>query len=270
MNWKERGLRKISKNGFIKILAIDHRGSLRRILKTPNYEQISEIKQKITKILSPHSSAVLLDPVYGKEAIKEVKGGLLISREKSGYVKNGGRKTELLENYTVEKIKEMNANAVKLLIYYNPKEKSARYQEKIVEKVSKECEKNNILFLCEFSLYSIEGNRNNVLVESAEKISNLGIDILKTEAPTTLEKCKELDKKIEVPWVVLSGGIDYEKFKKRLKIACKAGASGFAGGRGIWKDCLGENLENCLKEKSIPRLKELRKIVEKYGKSAIK
>ncbi|MFB6088444.1 MAG: tagatose 1,6-diphosphate aldolase [Candidatus Aenigmatarchaeota archaeon] len=263
-------LKEISDKGLLKILAVDHRGSMERLTESKDRETISNIKKKIVEILSPHSSATLLDTVYGKEAFENVSGGLLVSREKTGYTEDGnGRKTELLENTTVEKIKNIGASAVKLLIYYNPKKKTRKYQEKIVERVAQKCEENNIPLLCEVLLYSTRSNRNKTLVDTAKRISDLGIDILKTEAPDNLEYCKKLDEAINVPWVILSGGIDYEDFKERVRKGCKAGASGYAGGRGIWKECVKEkNIEKCLINRSVPRIKELNKIVDEYGRSS--
>jgi len=36
------------------------------------------------------------------------------------------------------------------------------------------------------------------------------------------------------PWALLSEGRDYDEFRELLAIACRAGASGFLGGRAIW------------------------------------
>ncbi|MFB6076162.1 MAG: tagatose 1,6-diphosphate aldolase [Candidatus Aenigmatarchaeota archaeon] len=268
---KIKCLKEISDKGLLKILAVDHRGSMERLIKSKDRTKISKIKKKIVSVLSPYSSATLLDPVYGKKAFEDVSGGLLISREKTGYTENGnGRKTELLENLSIKKIKEMGASTVKLLIYYNPKKRVRKHQEKLVKKVAEKCEENNIPFLCEVLLYSIKDDRNNILIDSAKKISKLGIDILKTEAPNSFEDCKKLNEEVNVPWVVLSGGISYQEFKVRVREACKAGASGYAGGRGIWKECVKENgIEECLVNKSVPRIEELNKIVEKYGQPSI-
>ena len=63
--------------------------------------------------------------------------------------------------------------------------------------------------------------------------------------------------------------MDYETFRKQVKIACQAGASGFLGGRAIWQDALQ------IKDKServkflsttvADRLKELADIATKYA-----
>ena len=257
-------LKNIMKDGFFFILAADHRESLKRLLNTQDEKEIIRVKKNLANVLSPHASGFLLDPVYGAKAIDEVKSGLILSREKSGYVgRDDNRKTVLLDDWDAEKLKGLGADAIKLLIYYNP-EKSARgYQEKLVRKVSQECKRENIPLICEFSLYGVEENRDLYIVKSAERISKLGIDVLKTEAPSTLRNCRKLTKRIKVPWIVLSGGKEYDEFKKSVEIACKGGASGFAGGRAIWQDTIKD--EKLLKTVSVERLKELSEIVKDNG-----
>ncbi|MCD6398636.1 MAG: DUF2090 domain-containing protein [Candidatus Aenigmarchaeota archaeon] len=252
---------KITKDGFFFITAADHRNSLKKIVGSG--EEIKRIKKRIAKILSPHSSGFLVDPIYGQEAINFVKCGLLLSREKSGFIGDKkNRKTELLKDWNVKKLKEIGADAVKLLIYYNPEKSSREYQEKLVKKVAEECKKEKMPFLCEFTVYDSK-EKDKFIIKSAETISKLGPDIIKTEAPSNLKDCKKLSKKISVPWVVLSGGEEYEKFKNSVKIATKGGASGFAGGRAIWQDTFED--EKLLKKISVERLKELSEIVKNYG-----
>lgn len=259
------GLDKISKGGFFFILAADHRESLKKMVeKNATEEKMVKVKKLLAKVLSPHSSGFLLDPIYGLEAIKNVKCGLLLCREKTGYIGNpDDRRTILMEEWNVKKLKELGAHAIKLLVYYNPEKSSAKYQENIVKKVSDECYKEGIPFVCEFALYDVEKNRNKYIVNSAKRISKLGIDVLKTEAPNNLKYCKKLSEKIKIPWIVLSGGRKYDEFKELIKIAAMGGASGFAGGRAIWQDTFKD--EKLIKDVSVQRLKELSEIVRSYG-----
>jgi tagatose 1,6-diphosphate aldolase len=70
--------------------------------------------------------------------------------------------------------------------------------------------------------------------------------------------------------VLLSAGVDFDTFKKQVEIACKAGASGFLAGRALWKEggqiCSREERMKFFRQTAASRLKELIKIVEKYGK----
>ena len=49
--------------------------------------------------------------------------------------------------------------------------------------------------------------------------------------------CKEVTALAGVPWVILSAGVEIDEFVENVRIATKAGASGFLGGRAIWQGC---------------------------------
>ena len=42
----------------------------------------------------------------------------------------------------------------------------------------------------------------------------------------------------DAPWVLLSGGVDYDTFLKQVRVACEAGASGVMAGRAVWKEAV--------------------------------
>jgi len=71
---KFRNLRVLSGvDGRFLMMAIDQRGSLKRMLAKSlsvsadavKFEDLAAVKKSIVKILSPHSTATLTDPVYG-------------------------------------------------------------------------------------------------------------------------------------------------------------------------------------------------------------
>ncbi len=65
-------------NGVIAAAAMDQRGSLRKAIagakgvpeKQVNDDMMTEFKVAVTKILTPHASAILLDPEFGLPAAK--------------------------------------------------------------------------------------------------------------------------------------------------------------------------------------------------------
>jgi len=277
-------LEKISFNGFFHIVALDHRESLKKIINPEKPEGVSRktlesIKLKFSKIFSSQASGILLDPIYGRPAINSIKHkcGLLISLEESGYEETeDGRLTHLIKNFGPKEAKELGADAAKLLIYFNPKAKTARQQEELVKKVSEKCKEVGLPFVCEFLVYpykekDFEKEKSNLILSSAKIISRLGVNLLKTEFPGKLgidkrkkieSNCKKLTKISKVPWVLLSRGIDFNQFKEQLKISIKFGASGFMVGRALWQDyfTLGKQKEDFLREVCLKRLKELKEI----------
>src|SRR6202050_3840325 len=120
-----------NKDGIIAAAAMDQRGSLQKAIAgakgiphdqvTP--EMMSEFKVAVSKILTPHASAILLDPEYGLPAAKarSSNAGLLLAYEESGYDNTKqGRLPDLLPHVSAQRISDWGANAVKILIYYSP------------------------------------------------------------------------------------------------------------------------------------------------------
>src|SRR5207237_4826546 len=111
--------------------AMDQRGSLQKSIaqakgvdtKAVTPEMMSEFKTAVVKILTPHASAILLDPEFGLDAAKAraSNAGLLLAYEESGYDNTKpGRPPDLLPDMSAKRIVDLGANAVKVLIYYSP------------------------------------------------------------------------------------------------------------------------------------------------------
>src|SRR3974390_1023402 len=125
-------LKKLSnKDGIIAAAAMDQRGSLQKSIasakgvdqKAITWDMMSEFKTAVTRILTPHASAILLDPEYGLDAAKarSSNAGLLLAYEESGYDNTKpGRLPDLLPHVSAKRIMDWGANAVKILIYYTP------------------------------------------------------------------------------------------------------------------------------------------------------
>src|ERR1700675_1231126 len=95
---KIRNMTKLAnKEGVIGAAAMDERGSLHKAIgsaKGISTDQVTpqmmtEFKTAVTKILTPHASAILLDPEYGLDAAKgrSKNAGLLLAYEATGYDK---------------------------------------------------------------------------------------------------------------------------------------------------------------------------------------
>jgi len=301
---KLRGLQQLADSkGIMTMCAIDHRGALKRALNQKNpaavsYQDIVDFKLDLCQAVAPFASAVLLDPEYGAgQAIAAglLPGpkGLLVSVEKTGYTGDStARITELLPGWSVKKVKKMGASAVKLLIYFRPDLKDvASKQLDLVARLADQCLEEDIAFLVEPVSYPAnEGEASSkkfaevkpgLVIETARQITALPIDVLKAEFPADIKfeqdegkllgLCQELNQASRLPWVLLSAGVDFDSFRKQVKIACKAGASGFLAGRALWQE--GAQIRsrdermNFFQNTAAPRLKELAEIADSYGKS---
>ncbi|HSS95447.1 MAG TPA: tagatose 1,6-diphosphate aldolase, partial [Terriglobales bacterium] len=126
---KLAGLKKVSnERGVIAAAAMDQRGSLQKSLAKEkggevNDAMMEEFKSLVTEVLTPHASAILLDPEWGLPASKRrsKNAGLLLAYEKTGYDKTGpGRLPDLLPHCSVKRLKEDGADCIKILLYYTP------------------------------------------------------------------------------------------------------------------------------------------------------
>ena len=299
---KIRGLQQIAnRDGILTICAMDHRGSLRRMIdeghpQEVGYEEMVKRKLELCSILAEYASAVLLDPIFGAaqclaHSALPKNTGLLVSIEATGYSGGAERRiTELLEGWSVEKIKRMGASAVKILVYYRPDLRElAEKQLNTVCLVAEECLKFDIPFLVEPVSYPVGSEISNpeefaagkghLVIETARDMTALPIDVLKAEFPADLrykkdkselvELCHQLDGVSQVPWVILSAGVDFDMFYQQVEIACRAGASGFLGGRAIWQEAMGiddaKERIGYLSTVGVDRLKRLTEIASKYA-----
>jgi tagatose 1,6-diphosphate aldolase len=300
---KIRGLQEIAtSDGIFIICAMDHRGSLKAMIEKEqpddevDYQELVEYKLELCEAIAPNSSAVLLDPNYGaaqciSSGLIPGHTGLLVSIEATGYESNQqGRITTLLKNWSVAKIRRMGASAVKLLVYYRPDLTGvANAQLKTIRKVAEECLKYDIPLLVESVTYPVAhedpntpefaDKKSQLVTETARQITYLPIDVLKSEFPANLkyetnkskllDHCRRVDEASKVPWVILSAGVEYETFRKEVEIACRAGASGFLGGRAIWQEALHfdskKDRRKFLLTVVTDRVKELAEIATKYA-----
>jgi tagatose 1,6-diphosphate aldolase len=270
---KLRGLQRISNpNGTLTMLALDQNSSMiemaAKALKAkgqarePSYEEVVEAKIDMMRQMAPAASGVLIDAYYGalpaiaSEALPPDKG-MLVRVEKSGSPKNkvGGPMGEIEAGWSVEKIKLMGADAVKLLAPFEPGEPvSAEHQFALISHVYEECKKHDILMLLEPVAFPYGAEKKTdkayldrkaeTVIESARQISAL-CDIYKAEFPGTLghESDDQLHDNLHAlseasvrPWVLLSAGVDYPDYFKQVGMAMECGCSGVLGGRAFWKE----------------------------------
>ena len=263
---KLRGLQRCAtQRGAIAVLALDHRNNLRRALHPDNPEvttadELSALKQEITRAVSPVATATLLDPEFGAAQCVAAGAlprdvGLIVSLEATGYTGDpAARQSRILPGWSVAKAKRMGADAVKLLVYYHPQASTADAIEALVREVASACAAQDLTLFLEVLTYApdptqrkLTGDaRHQAIIEAARRLTPLGCDALKAEFPLDItaepdehawaEACTALTQASAVPWVLLSAGVSYETYLRQVTVACQAGASGVAVGRAVWKE----------------------------------
>ena len=73
---------------------------------------------------------------------------------------------------------------------------------------------------------------------------------------------QRLNDHINMPWVILSSGVDEKLFPRAVRVAMTAGASGFLAGRAVWASVVGlPDNELMLRDVCAPKLQQLGDIV---------
>ena len=297
---KYRGVQRLADaRGCICMCALDHRGSLAKMLQDgtgapPSYQDMVDFKFDVCGALSPHCSAILLDPVYGAAQsiaanVLASRTGLLVSLEETGYSGGGdSRLSRALDGWSAAKIRRMGADGAKLLLYYRPDVEVAAQQRALVQELAQWCEEQDLAFVVEPVGYALADEASTgrykalkpeIVIKTAAEITPLGIDVLKAEFPADaksekddkvmLDSCKRLDEASQVPWIILSGGVDFELFVRQVEIACKAGASGFLAGRALWQEATSittrEKRQEFFQTTVVDRLHLLMTVANAYG-----
>lgn len=280
--------------------ALDHRGSLLKMLSAgqsqgAGYQEMVDFKLDLCRVVAPHATAILLDPIYGAAqaiaaGVIPRTTGLLVSLEESGYSGEAeARVTNLLPEWDVKKIRKMGATAAKLLLYYRPDVDVASKQLDTVQKLAADCVAQDMPFVVEPVSYRVANKeaspedfakvKPKLVVETARQITALPIDVLKAEFPADLEYekdkarlsdlCHQLNEASQVSWVILSAGVNFELFYQEVELACRAGASGFLAGRALWQEATQiksrEERLNFLETTVVSRLESLTELANACG-----
>ena len=281
---KQKGLKAVSDSrGVIAAAAMDQRGSLKSgIAKEKGVDKsavtpqmLEEFKIAVTSILTPHASAILLDPEYRLPAARarSANAGLLLAYENSGYDNTRpGRLPDLLDVWSVRRLVGAGADCIKILLYYTPFDSFEINDIKHawVERIGAECIASDVPFFLECVGYeegkdekTIEFARKKpeIVTKSMEEFSKpqYGVDVLKVEVPVNMayvagtRACKgesaytrdEARKYFrsaasvaKKPFIYLSAGVSNDVFIETLELAAEADTnfSGVLCGRATWKE----------------------------------
>lgn len=277
---KVSGLEAVAnRRGVIAAAALDQRGLLKKMLakeldgSEPSPDMMSQFKELVTTALTKHASAILLDVEYGLPAVKHRNGkGVLLAYEKSGYDATAPEfLPSVTEGWSVLRLKEAGAAAVKILIYYTPFENPWINEQKQawVERVGAECRACDIPLFLELLAYDVHGEKGiayakrkpEIVIRSIEEFNGerYGADVLKVEVPIemqflpgtqaflgetafsrgeAMEYFRAAAAATSKPFVYLSAGVRNEVFIETLEFALESGVKfhGVLCGRATWQD----------------------------------
>ena len=281
---KQKSLAALSTDrGIIAALAIDQRSALRKLFAKATGRATDEVsadllanfKSHVSRILTPHASAILLDPELGLPAAgaRAPNAGLLLAYEQTGYDKSiPGRLPRLLGGFSAVKLRALGADAVKILLYYSPFSSSSINAQKFawVDRIGQECSAADIPFFLELVSYHDDMDEKgpefarikpDVVERSVAEFCNprYAVDVIKVGVPVNMSFVQSAgvatDKSLytrqeaaahfrrasdacSLPFIYLSEGVSNETFADALAIAAEAGSefSGVLCGRATWQD----------------------------------
>jgi tagatose 1,6-diphosphate aldolase len=148
-----------------------------------------------------------------------------------------------------------------------------------------QCKRFQIPFFLEPIVYSLDPDRSvsnadlrEISVSMARRFCVMGVDVLKMQFPVDAKQstdeaewravCRELNEACNIPWAILSGGVDYATFLKQARIACEAGASGVIVGRAVWAEAValqGVARTEFINSTMLKRVREIAALCDQYA-----
>ncbi len=284
---KQWGLRRMANaQGHFTMVALDQRPPIINLIAKKRgiaiddvaFADVLAVKHLLVDVLGSHASAMLLDPNYAFPAALAslpARTGLVVTLEEHRFEDTPtGRRSTNIPNWSVEKIKRVGGDGVKVLAWYRPDASRdiCDYQKAYVKSIGDACREHDIPFVFELLVYPFPSSDKHTTdyIESPEKQPALvldsvrefakpeyGIDLLKLESPLAgatlpardgsaaqaqaqahFDEIGRICADAGMPWVMLSAGVTSAQFLRVMEYAYAAGANGFLAGRAIWSEAL--------------------------------
>lgn len=283
---RKRGFERIADaSGRLSMVAMDQRESLRTMFGQAGADTsdstLIDFKLAVAETLSPHASAILLDRLYGLEAMEAISPscGLVVAADRleqpPGEIV---QETEVDTDLDLARVQTWGAGALKFLVLWRPDDDPS-------ERVAPVQRFLDLAWSADL-LGIVEGvvrpprsgagwDREAAILDAARELGALQPDLYKAEVPLggkgdpdeIRRRSRAITDVLPCPWVVLSSGVSIADFPAAVQAACKGGASGFLAGRGIWMDLVGPgDYRARLAQTAVPRLTDLRAIVEHWAR----
>ena len=244
-------------HGCFRVLAIDHRDSLRAFLAPDDpssvpADALTRIKTDLARAILPYATGVMLEPEYSIPQLVDAGVvpdgvGFLAALEAQGYLADPGAvPTSILPGWSVAQAAASGAAAGKLLLPYHPDHPLAAEQERVGADILAACRAIGLPLVLEPLFFGLADPREraSVVLRTVERFAAIGPDLLKLPFPvdTTVEPdrdvwaaaCAAVTRRCPMPWVLLSGGGPFDDFAAQVDVATHHGCAGFMVGRALW------------------------------------
>ena len=231
------------------------------MLRTPEEQAkidnkiLGNTKADITRYLASGAACVLVDPICAvpslvDEGILARDTALLIGIDASGWDTSpeGYRISKMVDGIDARRVRALGGTGGKIMVYLRTDHEAANTQNLATLKTTiDDFAREDLLLVVEFLTYQLQGEAREeyeakfpmLIQEGTRACLELGSKVLKVPYPGSEQACAEVTKIAgEVPWAVLSAGVDHSVFLGQVEAAIKNGASGVIAGRSLWKDCI--------------------------------
>lgn len=280
-------------DGAMMVIACDQRGGMRSVLAKTAEDQakisnadLGLTKMDITRHLARHAGCVLVDPLCAvpglvDQGVLHRSTGLLIGLDASGFdlTPEGYRISNMVAGVTARRVRELGGTGAKILIYLRADTPAANtINLATLRAVIADFAAEDLLLVVEFLTYALPGESAEdyaakipSLIEGGSQLClDAGSKVLKIPYPGTPAACANVTAMCgDVPWAVLSAGVDHATFLGQVEVAMENGASGVIAGRSLWKDCI--SLDRSITQErlttiAVPRLRELQAVIARHFK----
>lgn len=271
--------------GAFAMVAMDQRESLRHMfdlagLGRPADEVLVDFKVAVAEALGPHASAFLADRRYGFDEVRAAlprDTGLILAVDALDQADGGPVEDTDLDRQALTDIPDQ-VDALKLLLIWrrdDRREDRVRLAAQFVD----EARSRGVLSVLEPVVRAAPDEQDfdadDAIREAARELSALRPDLYKAQVPLAGAGDEKEQRRASAalndcmmgPWVVLSQGVERDRFADAVRAACLEGASGFLAGRALWSDVVGESdLRGELRRRSVDRLRALGDIVDGHAR----
>lgn len=231
------------RHGVIRVLAIDHRDSLRAVLDPDEPDLVTDdelrsIKIDLARAGRGRATGVMLDPAVGMDppvvAAVPAELSIIAAVEAQGYLADDSvTHTTLLESWNAAVAAACGADAVKLLALWAGS--PLPEQRRVIDTAVADAGAAGLPLVLEPLPRGLPVTGPWVLDWAAAHVDS-GADLFKLPYPGSAHACRELTEMLPGPWVLLSAGAGFDAFSEQLATAMDAGASGYIVGRAVWRE----------------------------------
>lgn len=277
-------------SGALAMVAMDQRESLRAMFDQagagrPADAVLIDFKIAVARALGPLASGFLIDRHYGFPQIRDVlpiRTGLILAADALTQQDGGPVEETALDDVVLAAEQDLDGvAALKLLIIWR-RDAQREARVALADRFVREARARGLLSVLEpvvratpAELDAGTWDLDAAIREAAQELSPLGASLYKAQVPlagrgSAAEQARAseaLGAVVRGPWVVLSQGVDQDRFHDAVVAACRGGASGFLAGRALWSDVVGmPDVAHGLRERSVPRLERLVEAVDREAR----